>query len=38
MTSPLSRFSFRISLGSILTIPLYASSCSASTTLNFRTG
>ncbi len=32
--SPLSRLSFRIRFGSILTIPLYASSCNASTTLS----
>jgi len=32
--SPLSSSSFRIRVGSILTIPLYASSCNASTTLN----
>ena len=34
MMSPLSRLSFCIRSGSILTIPLYASSCSASTTLS----
>ncbi len=32
--SPLSSSSFRISSGSILTTPLYASSCNASTTLS----
>jgi len=33
--SPLSNSNFLIKSGSILTIPLYASSCSASTTLSF---
>ena len=37
MMSPLSNSSCRIKFASILTIPLYASSCNASTTLNLVT-